>query len=86
MLGLAYKKNTGDARESPSQRISKLLVDSGASVSVADPHVSENFTPTGVTLVEATEQVCAAADLVVLLVDHDCFDTSVTARPGSTKR
>ena len=41
LLGLAYKKNTGDARESPAVRVAQLLGDLGADVRVADPHVVE---------------------------------------------
>ncbi|MCZ9336589.1 nucleotide sugar dehydrogenase, partial [Streptomyces sp. TRM76130] len=43
LLGLAYKKNTGDARESPALRISQLLLDMGAQVRAADPHVVESL-------------------------------------------
>ncbi|MEV0193943.1 nucleotide sugar dehydrogenase [Kitasatospora purpeofusca] len=39
LLGLAYKKNTGDARETPAARVAELLVRMGAEVRAADPHV-----------------------------------------------
>ncbi|WP_406202498.1 nucleotide sugar dehydrogenase [Kitasatospora sp. NBC_01560] len=39
LLGLAYKKNTGDARETPAARIAELLTRMGAEVRAADPHV-----------------------------------------------
>ena len=39
LLGLAYKKNTGDARESPAARVAELLPGMGAEVRAADPHV-----------------------------------------------
>src|ERR687892_595792 len=39
ILGLAYKRNTGDARESPALRIANLLVAMDADVSAADPYV-----------------------------------------------
>ena len=41
LLGLAYKKNTGDARESPAVRVADLLVRMGADVRAADPLVTE---------------------------------------------
>ena len=41
LLGLAYKKNTGDARESPAVRVAELLLALGADVRAADPHVVE---------------------------------------------
>jgi UDP-N-acetyl-D-glucosamine dehydrogenase len=74
VLGLAYKRNTGDARESPSHPICSRLVGLGADVRVADPHVDPVQVPAGTTLVDATPQEVAAADLVVVLVDHDRFD------------
>ena len=73
VLGLAYKRNTGDARESPSHRICDRLVDLGAEVRVADPHVDVSQVPAGTTLVEATADEVGAAELVVVLVDHDRF-------------
>ncbi|MFB9366403.1 nucleotide sugar dehydrogenase [Kitasatospora sp. NPDC001664] len=39
LLGLAYKKNTGDARETPAARVAELLLRMGAEVRAADPHV-----------------------------------------------
>src|SRR6266581_4426863 len=41
LLGLAYKKNTGDARESPAIRVAELLSRMGAEVRAADPLVTE---------------------------------------------
>ena len=41
---------------------------------MADPHVDERHVPPGTTLVAATAEEAAAADLVVVLVDHDAFD------------
>jgi UDP-N-acetyl-D-glucosamine dehydrogenase len=79
LLGLAYKKNTGDARESPAARVAELLVELGAEVRAADPHVVEDHTPAGVTRVELTAGEVAAADAVVLLTDHDAFDFAVLA-------
>ncbi|ABD10686.1 UDP-N-acetyl-D-mannosaminuronate dehydrogenase [Frankia casuarinae] len=80
LLGLAYKKNTGDARESPATRVATLLADLGAHVRAADPHVDAARLPPRVTLVEVDAGELAAADLVVLLVDHDAFDRDQVAR------
>lgn len=75
LLGLAYKKNTGDARESPAVRISQLLLDMGARVRAADPHVVESIkVDARLVRVEPTRKELAAADVVVLLTDHDSFD------------
>ena len=74
LLGLAYKKNTGDARESPAIRIADLLLRMGADVWAADPLVTETAVlDQAVARVQATPEQIGAADLVVLLTDHDAF-------------
>jgi UDP-N-acetyl-D-glucosamine dehydrogenase len=75
LLGLAYKKNTGDARESPAVRIAQLLTGMGAEVRAADPHVVEATPIDGiVTRVDPVPEELSGADAVVLLTDHDVFD------------
>ncbi|MFI1993710.1 nucleotide sugar dehydrogenase [Actinoplanes sp. NPDC020271] len=75
LLGLAYKKNSGDARESPARRVAALLLEMGAEVRAADPHVVEDaHVDQRVTRVALTAEQVAAADAVVLLADHDAFD------------
>lgn len=75
LLGLAYKKNTGDARESPALRISQLLLDMGAELRAADPHVVEGHrVDPRLVRVDLTKEELEAADAVVLLTDHDAFD------------
>ncbi len=73
------QRNTGDARESPSQPIARKLVELGADVQAADPHVIDRHVPAGVTRVQLDEQVLREADAVVLLVDHDEFDLDLVA-------
>ncbi|WP_406283250.1 nucleotide sugar dehydrogenase [Embleya sp. NBC_00896] len=75
LVGLAYKKNTGDARESPSTDVARLLLGLGAEVTAADPHVeTSQVVDARLTRVELTAETVAAADAVVLLVDHDDVD------------
>ncbi len=75
LLGLAYKKNTGDARESPAVRVVQLLRQMGAEVRVADPHVVEAVHgASDLTMVSVTAEELRSADAVVLLADHDEFD------------
>ena len=74
LLGLSYKKNTGDARESPSHHVAVQLQRYGANVHACDPHVLDVHHPPGVTVVDFSPDELAAADAVVLLVDHDDFD------------
>jgi UDP-N-acetyl-D-glucosamine dehydrogenase len=75
VLGLAYKRNAGDARESPALALMDRLVAGGAEVSVADPHVVEELPTDRIT---RRVRLCRAelerADAVVLVTDHDGFD------------
>jgi UDP-N-acetyl-D-glucosamine dehydrogenase len=81
LLGLAYKKNTGDARESPALRVAQLLLDMGADVRAADPHVVEDsHVDQRVVRVALTEQQITDADAVVLLADHDAFDLDLVVQ------
>ena len=79
LLGLAYKKNTGDARESPSQTIVERLLSLGAEVRASDPHVFGGLDDDRIELVDLTEAEVKAADAVVLLTDHDTFDLEMVA-------
>jgi UDP-N-acetyl-D-glucosamine dehydrogenase len=85
LLGLAYKPNTGDVRESPSTRVAQRLAGLGARVRAADPWVPAAGADGGwdgadVVRVEATTEELAAADAVLLLVDHEEFDYEAVAR------
>jgi UDP-N-acetyl-D-glucosamine dehydrogenase len=81
LLGLAYKKNTGDARESPAIRVAKLLLGMGAHVRAADPLVTETAViDPAVARVDATPEEIAAADIVVLLTEHDHFAAADISR------
>ncbi|GAA2882483.1 nucleotide sugar dehydrogenase [Streptosporangium fragile] len=73
-LGLAYKKNAGDCRESPAIEVVRALYKLGADVCAADPHVDGLMLPEGIAIVEPTAKELAAADAVVVLTDHDVFD------------
>ena len=72
ILGMAYKRNTGDAREAPGTVIARSLVALGADLRVADPHLTDDTL--AFPLVEATADELAAADAVILVTDHDAFD------------
>jgi UDP-N-acetyl-D-glucosamine dehydrogenase len=77
LLGLAYKRNTGDARESPSRLVAEKLLQLGANVVIADPNVDPKQFPAGSTRVPFSAEEVVAADAVVLLVDHEDFDLEV---------
>lgn len=73
LLGLAYKANTGDAREAPGTLIARRLSALGADVHVADPHLAHD-TDGPFTLVDLATEELEAADGVVLVTDHQAFD------------
>ena len=72
LLGLAYKRNTGDVRESPGVAIARRLQSLGADVVVADPHVAPSAT--ALAMVDLAADELKLADAVVLVTDHDAFD------------
>ena len=74
LLGLAYKKNVGDIRESPAIEVAKDLCKLGADVAAVDPYADPFLLPEDICLVELSSQELAAADAVVILTDHDAFD------------
>mgnify|MGYP000309458466 CR=1 FL=1 len=74
LLGLAYKANTGDDRESPAVVVAERLLGLGAEVRVADPFVGSDHVNGSVERVDVTPEELAAADAVILLTDHDAFD------------
>jgi UDP-N-acetyl-D-glucosamine dehydrogenase len=79
LVGLAYKKNTGDARESPAIAIAARLLELGAVVRAVDPFVAGGQVDEGVQRVEFTPDELRSADAVVLVTDHDRFDLGVLA-------
>ena len=84
VLGLAYKKNVEDLRESPSVRLIALLAERGAQVDYSDPFIPEfprirnySFEMRNVAL---TPESVACYDAVLLATDHDAFDYDMIAR------
>src|SRR5206468_4055998 len=82
LLGLAYKKNTGDLRESPAVRVAELLAKLGADVRAVDPHVEPLRVPPCVQLVDLGADELLGADAVVILADHDAFDYELIEQVG----
>lgn len=72
LMGLSYKKNTGDVRESASIDLAKLLRQAGAEVYASDPHVREEDWPTWIR--KSEERQKGFFDAIVLVVAHDDFD------------
>jgi UDP-N-acetyl-D-glucosamine dehydrogenase len=80
LVGLAYKKNSSDARESPARHVARLLASLGAQVSIADQHVPDDDPCEGAARVAITADVLRASDAVVVLTDHDGIDYGLLER------
>jgi len=82
LVGVAYKKNVSDMRESPAMRLLQLLEEAGASVEYIDPHVPElpvmrEYGQFAARKAIAPEAVKAGAfDAVLIATDHDAVDYS----------
>jgi len=75
VLGVAYKRDVSDTRESPALDIMKLLLERGAIVTYSDPHVPElRYNGLAFTTMELTPETLAAADCVVIVAHHTAFD------------
>ena len=78
VLGIAYKKNVDDMRESPAVELMELLQHKGAIITYSDPWVpvfprmrEHHF---DLSSVELTAEVLKAQDVVLLATDHELFD------------
>jgi UDP-N-acetyl-D-glucosamine dehydrogenase len=78
ILGVAYKPDTRDLRESPALDIIHLLEDKGAHVSYHDPHVPA-FRYDGMAMesVRELDAALAEADCAVIVTDHSAYDWDV---------
>jgi len=72
VLGLAFKPNVDDLRESPAIEVAHLLANAGAVVSAYEPY-KPDFPVRNVTMTHTLEAAIKDAELVVLLVGHDEF-------------
>lgn len=78
VLGIAYKKNVDDMRESPAIKLMEILREKGAKVAYSDPHVpvfpkmrEHHFELESIHL---TRESVASYDLVLLATNHSAFD------------
>jgi len=80
LLGVTYKRNIADQRESPARPIARKLRARGASVSYHDPYV-RGWHVDGQAIPRRTDldAALAAADLVILLQAHTCYDPAQIA-------
>lgn len=79
VLGVAYKKDVDDPRESPAFRIMQLLRDGGAVISYNDPHIPQlpamrHYDGPSLSSQELTPEYLAAQDCVLITTDHSAYD------------
>lgn len=80
LLGITYKRDIADQRETPAHPIAQKLIDRGAKVSYHDPYVPEwNVGCQSVTRAEDLNSALADADLSILLQAHSCYDLNSIA-------
>lgn len=81
LMGVAYKKDIDDPRESPSAEVLQLLDRRGADLAYHDPHVAQ-FREHGLSYDShpLTERLLQEADLVVILTDHSSVDYAFVAK------
>jgi UDP-N-acetyl-D-glucosamine dehydrogenase len=84
ILGVAYKSNVSDTRESPALDVIRLLAAKGALVRYSDPHVVELVVDDRrLKQVDLSDEELANADVVVILTQHDAVDYDrVVAKAG----
>lgn len=80
VIGVAYKRNSGDVRESPVRPLCVRLLALGAEVRATDPFVDPGRFPVDVAPVHLTEVEVSAADVVLVVTDHDVFDWDMISR------
>ena len=79
ILGMAYKKDVDDPRESPGFELMDLLLKKGAVVTYNDPHIPElprmrHWPHLSMTSSPLTAQYLAAQDAVLIATDHTAYD------------
>lgn len=78
ILGLSYKKNIDDTRESPAVEIMSLLEEKGAEIAYSDPHVPvfprKRDYSFDLQTIELSAENITSYDCIVIATDHDAFD------------
>ena len=89
LLGIAYKANVDDMRESPALVLWEMLRARGADVTYHDPHIPvvpptrEHGELAGNSSAALTAETVAAMDAVVIVTDHDAVDYALVARSAA---
>lgn len=84
ILGVAYKRDIKDLRESPALDVIRLLQDLGAEVSYNDPHVPLiRMDNSDMKPVKLTKGILQSSDCVTILADHSAYDYDFVVRNAS---
>ena len=83
MLGVAYKNDVGDMRESPALPIIELLRERGAVLSYHDPHVA-SMPELGLDSVALDVATVQQADAVVIITGHNAVDYEMVVRESGS--
>ena len=83
VLGIAYKRNTNDARETPAVGVVEGLLALGADVAVHDPHVGPHPLDRRTARVALSADEVRRADAIVLVTDHDVVDYALVQTHAS---
>ena len=82
ILGLAYKKNIDDMRESPAITLITILKNMGANIEYSDPHIPF-YEKYDMSSVQMTPENISQYDLVLLVTDHDKFNYEMILNSAS---
>jgi UDP-N-acetyl-D-glucosamine dehydrogenase len=78
IIGVAYKKDIGDTRESPALKVIELLLDRKAKISYVDPHVEQiRVNQESLRSQRLNEEILKTSDCVVIITDHTTIDYSL---------
>jgi UDP-N-acetyl-D-glucosamine dehydrogenase len=84
LIGVAYKKDVNDMRESPALDVLELLIKRGANVSYSDPYVAELKHTTGtLSSIDLAGAIASAPDCAVICTDHTVFDYDALVESGT---
>jgi UDP-N-acetyl-D-glucosamine dehydrogenase len=88
LVGMAYKKDVDDPRESPGFELMELLLGKGAQVSYNDPHIPRlpamrHYPDLNMASEELTPEFLGAQDAVVIVTDHSVYDWEFVAAHAS---
>ncbi|MEO7196213.1 MAG: nucleotide sugar dehydrogenase [Pseudonocardiaceae bacterium] len=80
LVGLAYKRNSRDTRQSPAIAVAKKLADLGADLRAIDPLITAAEIPNFIRMVPCESRQVTDADLIIVLADHDAIDWELFER------